>query len=77
MQKELVILRSYGGRPLIRRIFETTERVVFVTDDERSKDLVSVGIPREDVFKYDPALATKADRLFKSGKWDWKKLKPF
>ena len=77
MKGELVILRTYGGQPLVRRVFEITDKAVFVTDDARKDGLISVGIPRDDVFEYDPNLAANADQLFKSGKWDWKKLKPF
>lgn len=76
MQNKLVILRSCGGRPLIRRIFEVTDKVVYVTDDTLKDDLISLGFPLEDVFRYNPRFV-KADQLFKSGKWDWKKLKPF
>lgn len=77
MKGELVILRAYGGQPLIRRIFETTDKAVFVTDDARKDDLISIGFPREDVFKYDPQLAKKTGQLFKKGKWDWNKLTLF
>jgi len=77
MQNNLVILRSCGGRPLIRRIFEVTEKAVYVTDDVRSDNLVSIGFHNEDVFQYNPQLAAKAEALYKSGKWDWKKLSPF
>jgi hypothetical protein len=76
VEKKLVILRAYGGQPLIRRIFEVTNKVVYVTDDSREDGLVSLGFPLEDVFEYDPQLAAKADQLFKKGKWDWNKLKP-
>jgi hypothetical protein len=77
MQQNLVILRSCGGRPLIRRIFEVTAKAVYVTDDSRKDGLISLGFPLEDVFQYDPQMAAKAEQSYKSGKWDWKKLTPF
>ncbi len=77
MTGELVILRIYGGQPIIRRIFQITERVIFVTDDSRKDSLISVGIPREDVFKYDSDLAAHADSLFYNGQRNWNNLKRY
>ena len=71
MKGELIILRAFGGQPLIRRIFEISDKAIYVTNDLRQDSLVSVGFPREDVFKYDPKLA----KLINTDKWDWNKLK--
>jgi len=76
MKGELVIIRAFGGQPLLRRIWEIDNKVVYVTDDSK-KDLISLGFPREDVFKYDSDLAVSMEALYKSKKWDWNKLVPF
>ena len=76
MRGEIVIIRAFGGQPLIRRIWEIDNKVVYVTDDSR-QNLISLGFPREDVFKYDPKIAESMEQLYKSGKWAWNKLVPF
>ncbi len=84
MKGEHVIVRAYGGVPLIRRVWEENERVVFITDDKQFELLFAekpaieaIGFPREDVFNYDVALAKKAEKLHRGGKWDRNKLNPY
>lgn len=84
MRGDLVIVRSYGNVPLIRRVWDEDDCAVYITNDEQLQLLIEVkealkpiGFPREDVFKYDPKLASSMDGLFKKGKWDWNKLVPF
>lgn len=81
MRGDFVIVRSFGGIPLIRRLWDEGDHAVFITNDEQFQLLTKgenaiepIGFPREDVFKYDPELASLMDRLVKSGKWDWNKL---
>jgi hypothetical protein len=82
MRGDLVIVRAFGGVPLIRRVWEETERGVYITDDTYFKRLMTgeegtiqpVGFPREDVFRYDPDLAREMDTLYQAGQWDWTKL---
>jgi hypothetical protein len=83
MKGDLVIVRAFGGLPLIRRIWEEDERGVYITDDVQLKRLLAggyaiqpVGFPKEDVFRFDPELAAEMDHLNKEGKWDWDKLTP-
>ena len=83
MRGEQVIVRSYGGVPLIRRLWDKDELGIYITNDEQlalllegKNALLPVGFPREDVFKYDPKLTASMDRLYKEGKWDWNKLEP-
>lgn len=84
MQGDAVIVRAYGGVPLVRRVWDENERVVYITNDSRLKQMLAgdteiwpVGFPREDVFKFDQELASQLETLCESGKWDWNKLDPF
>ncbi|OGP50370.1 MAG: hypothetical protein A2Y79_11655 [Deltaproteobacteria bacterium RBG_13_43_22] len=81
MRGDFVIIRSYGGLPLIRRIWDEDEKGVYITNDEQLEYLLSgkdalqpIGFPREDVFKYDPKFASTMENLYKNGEWDWNKL---
>ena len=83
MQGDLVIVRAFRGRPLVRRVWEEVKHGVYITDDTHfqrllagEKDSQPIGFPREDVFRYDPELAKEMDVLYQTGKWDWTKLVP-
>jgi len=63
MKGQLVIVRSYGNEPLIRRIWEVRNHLVYIINDEEYKKLTSgqraiepIGFPKEDVFKYSPEI---------------------
>ncbi|MCX6702883.1 MAG: hypothetical protein NTW60_03400 [Candidatus Wolfebacteria bacterium] len=80
MRGDIVIVRSYGGVPLVRRIWEEDERGVYITDDVQLKRLLAggyaippIGFHREDVFRFNPEIATDMDDL---NSWDWNKLTP-
>ncbi|MGO9622447.1 MAG: hypothetical protein ACLPT6_13705 [Desulfobaccales bacterium] len=83
MQGDMVIVRAFGGEPLVRRIWEEAGRGVYITTDTIFENLLAgdtkiqpVGFPREDVFKFDPEIAAAMDTLIQIGKWDWTKLVP-
>jgi hypothetical protein len=83
MRGELVIVKAFGGVPLVRRIWEEVEHGVYIADDTNFEKLLAgentiqpVGFPREDVFRFDPEIAAKMDDLVRNGKWDWTKLAP-
>lgn len=83
MKGDIVIVRTYGGVPLIRRVWEEDESGVYITDDVQLKRLLAggyaiqpIGFPREDVFRFDPELAAKMDQFSKRGDWDWNRLTP-
>lgn len=84
MRGDLVIVRAFGGEPLIRRVWKEVSRGVYITTDTVFKKLMTgesgtiqpVGFPREDVFRYDAELAKDMDALYQSGRWDWTKLVP-
>ncbi len=81
MRGELVIIRVFGGEPAVRRVWENSDRVVYITDDDNLKLLLAgkpalepIGFPKEDVFKFDNKLAESMADLCRDSKWDWKKL---
>jgi hypothetical protein len=56
-----VIVRGFGGRPLVRRVLSHTQTVSFVCRDEHYNQIVAgvrqppmVGFPSRDVFEFDP-----------------------
>lgn len=82
MRGTLVILRAYEDKPIVRKVWDANDRVVYVTNDEFFDRLIAgidaplpVGFPREDVFEYDPELAESLEILYQSGTWDWGKLR--
>lgn len=84
MRGDFVIVRAFGGVPLIRRLWDEDDNGIYITNDEQFQLLIDgkealepIGFPREDVFKYDPKLASQMNQLLKSGKWDWNKLASF
>lgn len=85
MRGDIVIIRTYGDIPLIRRVWdEDGNDIIYITNDEQFQLLIDgkealepIGFPRRDVFKYDPELTSFMDRLYKEGKWDWNKLDLF
>jgi len=84
MRGDFVIVRAFGNIPLIRRLWDEDDYGIYITNDVQLQLLIDgkealqpIGFPREDVFQYDPELASSMDRLIKSGKWDWNKLVSF
>lgn len=66
MKGQLVIVRAYGGKALIRRIWDVEKNLVYILDEENyqklsrgQKALEPIGFPKEDVFKYHPEIAKK------------------
>lgn len=84
MRGEYVIVRAYRGKPLIRRVWDVGENVVYITNDQQLKLLMKgagnavgpIGFPKEDVFKYDPNLAEAIDEFSDKDCFIWDKLKP-
>lgn len=72
MKGDKVIVRSYGGEPKVLRIWEIARDVIFVCSEENftvlsdgGEGLWPVGVPKEDVFRYNPKVI-----LTDSMNWD-------
>jgi len=84
MKGNKVIIRTYGGKPLIRRVWEEHEKIILITDDIQfgllesgEEAIMPIGFPREDVFKYDHELAMLMEHQINKEEWDWGKLVPY
>jgi hypothetical protein len=81
MRGEQVIVRAYGGRPLIRKIWDIQEGAVLIVEDGQFQLLINndaravgpIGFPKEDVFQFDPVYAKSMNKKDP----DWSILKPF
>jgi hypothetical protein len=82
MRGALVIVRAYGGKPLIRRSCDVGESVVFVTNEQMfqllmqqdDKAIGPIGFPKEDVFQYDPTLVESNMKFLNAKQFNWHKL---
>jgi hypothetical protein len=84
MQGELVIVRAYGDEPLVRRLWETTPEAVYICSEENYQNLISgkpamnaVGVHREYVFRYEPAIAEELLENYESTPGWWWRLTPW
>lgn len=69
MRGDKVIVRSFGDRPLVRRVWSADELGVYISAEgeyqklSRGEEALSpVGFPREDVFTFDSEVAAVAER---------------
>jgi hypothetical protein len=76
----LVIARDYNGRPLVRRVWESGSKVIYLSEETQFQQLSTgagglrpVGFPTEDVFAYDPDAIEK----IANGSLDWNSLREF
>jgi hypothetical protein len=81
MRGSTVIVRSFGGYPLVRRVWSANEHGVYISAEQefqrlrRGADaLAPVGFPREDVFELDPDVAAVAARNGTLSDDDWGRL---
>ena len=58
MRGDVVLVRTFGGKAVKRRVWDVGDSVVYVTDDEQFKRLTlgeravaPIGFPKEDVFR--------------------------
>jgi hypothetical protein len=63
MKGDTVIVRSFGDKPLVRRVWEVTSEIVFICSEENynvlssgKEGLLPVGFPREYVYRYNPKI---------------------
>ena len=78
MRGEKVIVRVFGGRPVVARVWDADEFAVYICDEdnfmrmtEGKEALWPVGFPKEDVFEYDPNSLSG----YGLSAWDWKNVK--
>ena len=81
MQGDTVVIREFGGRPLIRRVWAANDDVVFVCSEERYKHLLAgeddrypVGFPREYVYQYDESIVVTLQSLWEVDPTVWSSL---
>jgi hypothetical protein len=80
MRGSLVIARDYKGRPLVRRVWESGSKVVYLSEESQFQQLSAgrdglspVAFPAEDVFVYDPSM----EEAIRGGALDWHALRRF
>jgi hypothetical protein len=78
MRGDTVIVRAFGGKPLILKVWSVGARVVYLTDEggiekmQAGAEIIPpLGFPKEDVFKYEPEAAANLKRV------NWAKLAPY
>jgi hypothetical protein len=78
MRGETVIVRAFGGKPLIKKVWSLGARVIYLIDAEELEKLLAgrealspIGFPKEDVFRYDPELARDLEGVVWSELSNW------
>lgn len=79
MRGEKVIVRTFGNRAVIRRVWTADHEQVHITDDAQFAKLIKgesaiqpVCFRRADVFRCDPIIAAQLPENI-----DWRKLQPW
>ena len=81
MKGDLVIARSFGQEPIVRRVWDSTPDIVYICPDERyillnegAANLQPVGFPRQDIFEYEESvlkeLTTDPSAWNRLNKWE-------
>lgn len=80
MRGSLLIARDYKGMPLVRRVWESGSKVVYISEETQFQQLSTggdglrpVGFPAEDCFAYD----AEAIEKMANGAIDWDSLRRF
>ena len=80
MRGSLVIARDYKSQPLVRRVWESGRKVVYLCEETQFQRLSTgmdglkpIGFPAEDVFDYDPS----AEEAMRIGTLDWSVMRRF
>lgn len=73
MQGDTVVVRTLGGQPKIVRVWQIKETFILICSEENykslkngNKGLMPVGIPKQDVFRYNPS----QDKMLKNWQRD-------
>ena len=69
MKGTFVIVKAFGDKPLIRKIWGIGNNLVYIINiDDEDDSSKPVGFPIEDVYKYNEDIAKKLDFI------DWSKM---
>ena len=80
MRGDKVIIRAFGGEPLVRLIWNVYPDTIEICNEEGYQKLVTgepwipIGFPRKDVFQYDPGVFEKLMREWESNPAVWDSL---
>lgn len=85
MRGEIVVVRAYRGKALVRRVWGADNQLVFLVEDSHFKSLIEgqesavglIGFPKEDVFKYDLKMAKEINDPSSREHFSWDKLEPW
>jgi hypothetical protein len=81
---DLIVVRAYGDKPLIRRVWEVTDRAVYIHSEENyhkrkagidAPDMV--GFPRLDAYVYDPETFPPDTEGIRQDAAFWAALQPY
>lgn len=82
MRGDRVIVRSFGGRPLVRRVWAADEHGVYISAEQEfqkltrgEEALAPVGFPRADVFAFDPEVAAMVEHSGAISEGEWERLR--
>ncbi|MCX7171295.1 MAG: hypothetical protein NTY41_13675 [Proteobacteria bacterium] len=78
---ESVVVRTIDDRPVLRRVWESTTKLIYICSDKQFEMMESgkespppIGFPSNDVFCYDEI---SKEALSRNDLIDWTKLNPF
>ncbi len=70
MRGQIVIVRAFGDKPLVRRVWDADDEAVYISGEaefqrrSEGKDAPPpVPFPRHDVYEYDPSVNPDADHF--------------
>jgi len=80
MRGDKVIVRAFGGEPLIRLIWNVYPDIIDICDEEGYQRLLAgeswipIGFPRKDIFQYDPGVVEELMREWRGNPAIWESL---
>lgn len=84
MRGDLVIVRTYGDIPKVRRVWDVSTKAVFACTEERyerliqdNEDVPATAFPIADVFCYDAATFDKLSKTYQRDPSVWERLTPY
>lgn len=81
---DTIVVRSYGNKPLIRRVWQVTDRAVYIHSEENYQKHIQgiavvgpVGFPRDDAYVYEPDTFPADAEGVSQGATFWHQLRPY